>query len=425
MKEKIKKTLVLLCAASLMTGGLTACGGESQSTQSSTQSTVSEQSVVSDDSTVNSNTEESSNSDESNGSSDNSDEESKEEKKLDYNLIRSKINEYMTALKNGDIETLRALSTDTRFYDELAQPEEVKKILAALYGNMIWTTDFLTDDDIEREYNFSINFNSSFEVPFYVGSRRFMYYSEYDLLRYKKGDVIPDGFKYATDEEAWQAFNATLEKMPLLFQKWILKVSFSDDGNITFEPYLCDYEHFLDESYTLSNAREGNTLIDLLEEVGNDYCVVSPDGVEIEHNDESGGGVGLRQQTVDLMKEKKFREAYELILSKDEDIDQSFKYAYDDFNDNQKAYVQSVIDDCNVYPIEVQRGTNKYKSVELLVDCSVFKNEADDDVMKWIEENKLRDLYVEYCTTYMSLDQFFDKGFDFYYSLILSADFVE
>ncbi len=332
----------------------------------------------------------------------------------------------MTALKNGDIETLKSLSNDTRFYDKLAQPEEVKKILAALYGNMVWTTDFLTDDAIERAYSFAVNFDSTLDIDFHVGSRKFMYYKDYDILRYNKGDVIPDEFKYETEEEAWKAFNATLEKMPLIYERWIFKTYISDNGDVKFDLYVSDYEHFVKQDYVLSNAREGKTLIDLLNEICYDNCVVSPDGVEIAHNDESGGGVGLRQQAVDLMKEKKFKEAYELILSKSDQIEERLKYEYEGLTDKQKAYVQSVIDDCNVYPIEVLIGKNNPKSVTLLVDCSVFDTIIiDEDILKWINDNKLRDVYVEYCTTYASLDQFYDKNFDFYYSLVNCATFVE
>lgn len=335
-------------------------------------------------------------------------------------MVKDKINEFMTALKSGDIDTLKSL-TKLEFYDNLSYPDEYKKIIAAFYGNMIWTLDYIPSYEFE-----DINDTDSFDITIDVGSRRFLYYKDYDVLRYNKGDVIPDGFKYESDEKAWEAFNATLEKMPLLYQRWIFRITPDGNGGMTIATQMSDYSTFLDDEYELSHVENpGETLIDLLEEEGASYCVVAPDGVEIEYNDENGGGVGVRQKAVNLMKQKKYREAYELILSKSDDISSSLKEDYDGLTDSQKKYVQETLDKCNVYPVETQIGTSKKLDVTLLLDCPILYTDVDEEELKWINENNLRDIDVEYCTLHLELDMFYDRCFSFYSRLVYDAGMRE
>lgn len=416
-----KRIAIFLAMAAFITGSLAACNNASDnsSTPADNTSTSAEASAESSEETEEPSASDVESSEEASADASEESAESSQESKIDEQMVKNKINEFMTALKTGDVNTLKTLTKD-EFYDELSYPEEYKKIVAAIYGNMVWSMDFIPGFQLK-----DINDSKPFDIMIDVGSRRFMYYDEYDALRFKKGDVIPDGFQYESDEKAWEAFQATLEKMPLIYQRWIFRIIPDENGGMTIETDYSDYNYVTKNNYELSHVKNpGETLIELLKEVGVDYCVISPD-VEIACNGEEGGGVGLRQETVELMKQKKYREAYELLLSKSDKIDPGTKYEYDDLSDEQKKYIQNTLDDSNAYAVEKQQGTSKYKDVTILLDCPVTDFSIEEERMNWIKENKLRDISVQYCTTYISVADFYDQCFDFYYGLVSDVAMID
>ena len=343
---------------------------------------------------------------------------------IDTNLIREQINNLMIAVQSGDLDSITQI-TQSDFYDELKYPNEFSEIISKFYNNMVWDLEYLSDARIMQEYNYYKTSNDYFDVSMPVGSRRFMYYNEYNLLRYNKDDIIPEDFKFDTKEDAEKAFGETLDTMPLLYQNWEFRISLKDPENSKINIVNSDYNYFTKEDYVLSHAKENEMLIDLLNEVCFDGYIIAPDNVPVEHDDIYGGGIGLRKGTIDLLKQKKFTGAYNLLLSKSDKIDSDCKYEYEELTDNQKEYMQYIIDNCTtVYPIEYSDLYKTSLKVTLIIDCPAFCV-VDESVKDWIAKNNLRDVDMAYCTTYTTVDDFYDKCFGYYWTLLSEASQYE
>ena len=230
--------------------------------------------------------------------------------------VRERVDELMTAVQKGDIEKLKEI-TGSDFYDNVAYPEELSKIISALYGNIVWNTNGIKQSDIDSGESDLLNGNS-ISLTVEVGARKFMYYNEYNFIRLNKGDITPDYSKAESSEEVWKDFNDTLAVMPRVYQRWYLKMSIpegSDKIKLTF--YTTDFNYITDEEYALKNVREQDkTLGALLSEAVYDNRVVSPDIDKLDNDEEANGSEGVRAAAVELLKKKDYIGASRLVYEK-------------------------------------------------------------------------------------------------------------
>lgn len=346
------------------------------------------------------------------------------------NEVAQKVDELMKALSEGDLETMYRL-TNSDFIEKMKDSEEFKKILIAVYGDAVWNTDCITDGNVDYQYRMAKSLNrDELDVYVDVGTKRYMYYKQYDILRYEKGDRIPADFKYETKEEAWEAFEETLSSMPRIYQRWTLKMTFPDEeGNYYFSFNFSDFKYFINDSFVLTNTKDDDKLlINLLAEICQDGVIIAPDGAEIAYNEEVHGGEGLRAAVVELLKKKDFEGARQLILEYSDEDFFNGRNTYDTLTDVQKAYVDEVLENSDMYAIETARSETGEMHVNLLMETEVLQyrlSSEPENLMDWINDNELKSVYVIFATMDFFLDDFVDHTFGAYYDIVHDAQRIK
>lgn len=223
MKKKLVKKIACECMAAALVLSLTACGGSKDDTSNSNdnQQVNTEAEYIEDDYTEDSYDEDSYSDDDYDYEEDDYYEDEEPDYTEDAENILSQIDEFLTATKNGDMETFMSYvdpsSEEYEDLEKLAEYDPDGELFKILYGRMVWT---FTDDNKEEltdslEYHDGVfeeyGLNITLAKPHtYLGAK----FYEASL---EEGTEYPDDY-YPESEEAKAIVEKIYEISPLVYE---------------------------------------------------------------------------------------------------------------------------------------------------------------------------------------------------------------
>lgn len=334
---------------------------------------------------------------------------------------------FFNAVKTGDAKKLFEL-TGNETFEENIDSEEFKKMMTTLYGNMVWFEDDMSSEIIERSLREAMDRDEEkMDISVRVGARQILYLTEYDYMRYKPGDYVPE--EKFDKETSWKAYEEMVNLMPLVSQSWDIYVYLPDGENgFRFGTTYTGLDAFLQNSWELEQKEDVKMVEYFDDDCLHNVYIGAAEGKLFHDKD------GSRQKVIELLKNKDIQGAAKLFYEQTGEDFCDASQMYDEFTDDQKAYAQKIIDESTITVEEMAKTKDGERTVYLMTDfkpftvyafeepdkfgyTSEYERGKDDKFAQWLIDNNIRGLSVGYPTLSMEDDKFVEI-FDWYYDLV-------
>ncbi len=321
-----------------------------------------------------------------------------EEVKVDHSEQLAQINEqtdaFLTAVSQGDINTicdmLEPSSTYYKFFDHNRQSAQLSKILQADFGDLVWThwkgSDNTTENWLENTLAEHGEYTRSCVL---AGVKEMLFFDEYFLLNFSKGDYVNRLFKVQNEDDCYSWLQGTLDKMPLLRNNWSLKCTLPDeDGKVLFnidDDYIFDYTSILtlDE---VADEKKAQTYINTLAE---SRGTIEDENATFDESPE------LRENFAQLIREKRYEEAWQLTKDLDDEGFFDDKTLYEDLDEAAQARVDKYIDE-HTYSVVCDHSTQVYdasrrRHVFTQIYYDAIAGDDELEIEEWLANNHIKD----------------------------------
>lgn len=407
--ENMKKKGILFGITALMAVSMTACGGSGSAEQSiaggqqtNAASEENTSSYAAGAENINDHDEYDDEYDDDGYDDDDYYDDDEEEENTAYRLqaeaIFAKTDQMLTALKEGDIDTLIELGDPddimVKSLSRVSDFETARQLLRTIYAELYWE---VTEEDVEwlekqlQEWAEHGEDAWGEEMDLYMNALAYRWMinaSSSALLYFEPGDVVPGKFIPETEEQAWEILQTVLDNRPLQLMPG-LTISVPDaEGNFYFlyeEDYLFSAAK-LDELGYWSEDQMIQQYVSELMDVLEDYKIGDTEA-KYKEND------ALFVQVVQYAVDKDF-EALTDLLEQEMENDYRDKYgAYDELNDAQKAFVDSVVEQAVVTWVDYSWARNdgeEYRDGDIQISFPCI-GETDEQVAAFIEKYQVMD----------------------------------
>lgn len=319
--------------------------------------------------------------------------ENTEDHSKELEIISGQTDVFLTALKEGDVATVSdMLEPGSRYYEFFQRhrdSEQLSQILKTDFGDMVWTHWTETDNDsknwLENTYIEHGDHTRSFVC---AGVREMLYFGEYFLLNYEKGQSVDADLKLETEGDAFAVLEKTLAVMPLCKNTWALNCTIpSDQGTVWFNldnDYLMEYTNIL----AIDNSEPTKMAQDYVDMLATDRGVIEDESATFDDSPE------LRAKYAQLLREKDLEGAWKYVKGLDEDSFYAAKTTYEDLADvGQEAVSEFVKDHLNVvvtdYSTKVYDGTRR-RHVFTQMYYDAIPEDREAEIADWLEENGIK-----------------------------------
>ncbi|MCM1057745.1 MAG: hypothetical protein NC517_09075 [Firmicutes bacterium] len=324
----------------------------------------------------------------------------------DYGELAARIEEgavtYLEALKAGDIKTVLSMTDpESVTYKKLSGIQDYetgKEFVSALFGRAVykWKEERNTERYVE-EIMGGEQAGRDFYLSIYVGMPSTTYLSMFLVLPgvvFQDGELIPEGYKVSSDEEALEMVRSAAALIPL--EDTALSVELQEDGEFWFDmvgPFLClddtDFgsgENFLPEYLT--------------EQIFDGKIVGKSDGVFEEDNEDY-------MEILALLRQKDFDG---LLALANGNPDKYIKKVFseqtpyrtpEELTEAQRAFYDSYVEQIEVYIEMTAYPESKGISAAVLI-AAPARGWRDREREEWYAENGIKECTVAF--------RFGDKG---------------
>lgn len=406
-REDMRKKGLLFGMAALMAVSMTACSG-SENAEPSTA--VGQQTnAVSEENNTSSDATETDTFTEAADDEDNDDDNNGEENTIyrqQAEAIFAKTEQMLTALKEGDIDTLIELGDPeddvVKSLRNVSDSETAKKILKTLYADLCWE---VTEDDLRwmetklQELAQYGERDTDDKYALYMNALAYRWMINFDdniLLYFKAGDVVSENFVAETEEQAFEILQTGLDNTPLNKMSSLTISTPDEEGNFRFfyeGDYLFKYAK-LDELEYYSENEMAQRYVSELMDIGSTHVICDTEA-KYEENDE------LFVQAVQYAVDKDFEALTDLLQPElESDYDYRSEYgAYDELNDAQKAFVDSMVEKAVITWVDyslVQSGNGKkYREGSIKISFPYIGG-SDEQAAAFLEQHQVMELSGSY-----------------------------
>lgn len=301
---------------------------------------------------------------------------------------------FLTAVKEGDInaicDMLEPSSVYYKFFDRNRQSEQLSRILQADFGDMVWThwaqTDMNNKNWLENAYMENSGYTESYVC---AGVKEMLFFDEYFLLNFSKGESVDRLFKTETEEDCFSWLQSTLDKMPLLKNNWSIKCTVPDEeGKVLFnidDDFIFDYTSIL----LLDETTDENMAKTYITKLAQSRGVIEDENATFDSSPE------LRELVSQLIKEKRFEEAWQSLKDTGEDGSFDDRIEYADLDKAGKARVDEYIEG-HAYAVVCDHSTQVYDAsrrrhvfTQIYYDAIAGEDEAD--IGDWLADNHIKE----------------------------------
>ena len=243
-------------------------------------------------------------------------------KEVDYSAQLEQISEqtdaFLDAVKAGDINTLCDLlepsSAYYKFFDRHRKSAQLSKIMQTVFADMVWThwaeTDMNNKNWLQNTYSEHGQYTRSYVC---AGIKEMLFYDEYFLLNFSKGDSVNVKFKIENEEDCYSWLTKTIDMMPLLKNNWSLKCTLpDDDGKVLFnidEDFIFDYTALT----SLDEVKDENMPQTYVNNIVTARGTIEDENATFDNSPE------LRESVAQMIKEKRFEDAWKALKDLDDD----------------------------------------------------------------------------------------------------------
>lgn len=312
---------------------------------------------------------------------------------VELDIISEETDRLMTALCSGDVNTLAdMLVADSKwgkFFDEHRDSVGLSNILREDFGDLVWT---LSEDDEKTDILWlrSAEMQQRQYTQSYVtaGVKEMIYFSEYFLLNYGDGSVLPEDYAPEDEAQAEMLLTNTMKKLPLLKNHWSIPCTMPDeDGRVYFnldEDFIMDYTK-LDE---IKDFTEETMYTEYIKLLAVDRGKVRDEEARTEESND------LRVELMGLLRECEFEEAWQLLkpnadkglfadVPEYDRLTPEQQEKVDDFVQNK---VRVVISD---YSTEVDDETRR-RHIFCHIYYDAIAEDDEKDIEVWLKEHEVK-----------------------------------
>lgn len=393
----MRKKGLLFGMAALMAVSVTACSG-SESAESSTAAGQ-QTNAVSEENNTSSDATETDTFTEAADDEDDDDDNDGEENTIyrqQAEAIFAKTEQMLTALKEGDIDTLIELGDPeddvVKSLRNVSDSETAKKILKTVYADLCWE---VTEDDLSwmesnlqelAEYG---ERDTDDEYDLYMNALAYRWMLNFDdntLLYFKAGDVVLENFVPETEEQAFEILQTGLDNTSLDKMLSLTISTPDEEGNFRFF-YEGDYlfrDAKLEELGYYSEDEMAQRYVSELMDIGSAREICD---TETEYKEKDA----LLVQAVQYAADKDFEALTDLLQPELESDYRSEYGAYDELNDAQKAFVDSMVEKAVVTWVDyswTHGDGKKYRegSIKISFPCI---GESDEQAAAFLEQHQV------------------------------------
>lgn len=260
------------------------------------------------------------------------------EKKAD--AVISNIETFLTAIKNGDIDTLLpyiAEGTDMKkIFEKVKDREGVSDLMQTLFVNMDWT---YADDAREELADNLMSGDDECIVNMYICSPMQLYYEHYYCAELEPGTVLPEDYAPSTESEAKEIVKKIVSLTPTVGEEDFAISEIKEDGSFVTDIDLLfhmNHSNIEDAAYA-GTGSVYRTFIKEMFDVMED-TIYSPEEASYEKDDE------VKSELREIIAKKDFNK----LTSKYEELNDEAApgdVKYGDLTKEQKATVDKIIDE--------------------------------------------------------------------------------
>ncbi len=317
-----------------------------------------------------------------------------ESNEQDYGGLAARIEEgaavYLEALKTGDIQTVLSMTDpDDKIYKKLSGIQDYetgKEFIRTLYGGLIyeWKEDRMTEYYIESVMNSELA-GQSIYLDLHIGipnTTGFYLYMTVPGVVFQDGELIPDGYKVSSDEEALQIVRSVAEVLPL--EDTPVEVMLQEDGTFYFKmagPFSCmnsnDFhsgENFLTDF--LSDQIYGGVVVGTSEGFFKGYQEEWTEMLSLLKQKDFEGLIALANGNPDLYINQAF--AKRTSYRTPEELTEAQRAFFDNYVEQIKVYVQEMT--------FVESQSHDFGVIIVTPAIQLH----DDEEMEWCTENGIK-----------------------------------
>jgi len=319
-------------------------------------------------------------------------------KEVDYSAQLEQISEqtdaFLDAVKAGDINTLCDLlepsSAYYKFFDRHRKSAQLSKIMQTVFADMVWThwaeTDMNNKNWLQNTYSEHGQYTRSYVC---AGIKEMLFYDEYFLLNFSKGDSVNVKFKIENEEDCYSWLTKTIDMMPLLKNNWSLKCTLpDDDGKVLFnidEDFIFDYTALT----SLDEVKDENMPQTYVNNIVTARGTIEDENATFDNSPE------LRESVAQMIKEKRFEDAWKALKDLDDDGFFADKKTYSDLDKDAKKRVKKFLEE-HTYSVVCDHSTQVYDAsrrrhifTQIYYDAIPAENE--DEIADWLEKNNIKE----------------------------------
>lgn len=298
---------------------------------------------------------------------------------------------YLEALKTGDIAVVLSVTDpDSKVYKKLSGIQDYetgKEFIRTLYGGLIyqWEEDRSTEYNVERGMKRERAGDSSFYLDLYIGAPdmlTFRHCLDMPGVAFQDGELIPDGYEVASDEEALQMVRSVMELVPLVDAS--IKVELQEDGTFYFDmtgPFFVlddidvdDGESFLTEFMT--ELISDGTVIGTSDGQTKGYPEECAEILSLLKQQDLGGLLALANGNP----EKYIKEVFS---------QRTLYRTPEELTDAQRAFYDNYMEQVRVYISQVTYPKSQVLDVAVIIVAPAVS--IDDEEMAWYTENGIKE----------------------------------
>ena len=309
-------------------------------------------------------------------------------------IVTEQTDAFLTALKSGDINTLCDMlepsSVYYKFFDHNRQSAQLSKILQIDFGDLVWThweqTDNSTKNWLENTYAENGQYTRSYVL---AGVKEMLFYDEYFLLNFSKGQFVNQLYKSENEDGYFAWIQKTLDKMPLARNNWALKCTLPDgDGKVLFnidDDFIIDYTNILLLD-GVADEKKVKTYSDNLAECRG---TIEDENATFDQSPE------IREKFAQLIREKKFEEAWQLTKDLDKEGFFADRTTYDELGDASRAIVDDYVAN-HTYTVVCDHSTQVYdasrrRHVFTQIFYDAIAGDDELEIEEWLSNNHIKD----------------------------------
>ncbi|MBQ8965646.1 hypothetical protein [Ruminococcus sp.] len=308
--------------------------------------------------------------------------------------ISEQTDAFLTAVQAGDInaicDMLEPSSVYYKFFDHNRQSEQLSEILKIDFGDMVWThwddTDMNNKNWLENAYSEHSPYTRSYVC---AGVKELLFYDEYFLLNFSKGQSVNMLFKMQNDEDCYQWLRSTVDRMPLLKNNWSFKCTLPDEeGKVLFnidDDFIFDYTQILTLDEVVDSKKANAYVTGMAEARG----TIEDENATFDESPD------LRLKFAEYIREKNFEAAWQLTKDLDEDGFFDDRPSYADLNEAQQSKVDKFIEE-HAYAVVCDHSTQVYDaSRRRHVFTQIYYDAIPDDneivISEWLADNHIKE----------------------------------